>query len=98
MPRLHLPLDGPRLRSQGTRESCCALTWSGPKPPRWSHYNLYSSNHPGFTCDRSTIIASPDALEHVDWRAPAGRTYYKVTHVTLDGLESAPSNEVAVER
>jgi hypothetical protein len=90
MPRLHLPLDGPRLRSHGTRKSCCA--------PRWSHYNLYSSNHPGFACDRSTIIASPDAPEYVDWRAPAGPNYYKVTQVTLDGLESAPSNEMAVAR
>jgi fibronectin type 3 domain-containing protein len=74
------------------------LIWFDRKSPRWSHYNLYSSNHPGFACDRSTIIASPDAPEYVDWRAPAGPNYYKVTQVTLDGLESAPSNEMAVAR
>jgi hypothetical protein len=74
------------------------LIWSDRRSARWSHYNLYSSDHPGFACDRSTIIASPDAPHHLDWQAPPGRNYYRVTQVTLDGLESAPSNEVAAER
>ena len=87
-PTLHADAENGRPR----------LIWSDRRSPRWGHYNLYSSNHPGFACDRSTIIASPDAPEHVDWRAPAGRNCYKVTQVTLDGLESAPSNEVAAER
>jgi len=51
-----------------------------------------------FACDRSTLIASPDETEHLDWQAPAGRRYHKVTQVTLDGLESIPSDEVVVEQ
>jgi len=74
------------------------LVWSREKSPRWSHYNLYSSHSPDFACDRTTLIASPDEPEHLDWGAPAGRNCYRVTQVTLDGMESPPSNVVVVEQ
>ena len=52
----------------------------------------------GFTPGRETLIASPDGTEFLDWQALPGRNYYTVTQVTLDGLESEPSNEVSVQK
>jgi hypothetical protein len=73
------------------------LSWSGERSPRWWHYNLYCSDRPGFTPGQRSLLASPDEESYLDWRAPAGPKYYRVTQVTRDGLESAPSNEVRVE-
>jgi len=73
------------------------LTWSGKKDARWYHYNLYCGSAAGFTCDRAALVASPDAERHIDWSAPGGAKFYRVTQVTLDGLESEPSDAVAAE-
>ncbi len=73
------------------------LTVSGGRDARWSHYNIYCGGAAGFVCDRATIISSPEAAVHIDWSAPGGRKFYKATQVTLDGLESKPSDAVTVE-
>ena len=73
------------------------LTWTGDRDRRWYHYNVYCSAKPDAPADRRTLIASPDAETFLDWQAGGGDRYYTVTQVTLDGLESARSNEVRVE-
>ncbi|KPJ52010.1 MAG: hypothetical protein AMS16_06995 [Planctomycetes bacterium DG_58] len=74
------------------------LSWQGAKDERFHYYNLYCSRQAGFTPGRATLIASPDGTEFLDWQTLPGRNYYRVTQVTLDGLESAPSNEVSVQK
>ena len=74
------------------------LSWAGPKDGRFSHYNLYCDSRANLTPGRTTLIASPDAPERVNWQIQPGINWYKVTQVTLDGLESEPSNEVSVQK
>ena len=74
------------------------LSWRGTKDKRFSHYNLYYSRLPGCAPGRATLIASPDGTEFLDWQALPGRSYYRVTQVTLDGIESGSSNEVSVQK
>ena len=74
------------------------LSWRGAKSARFSHYNIYTSPQANVTPGQQTLLASPDAETFLDWRAPEGVHYYRVTQVTLDGLESPPSNEVSARR
>ena len=73
------------------------LSWEKSAHKRWSHFNLYCSDKAGFTPDHTTLVASPDANTFLDWQAGRGTRYYRVTQVSLDGLESKPSNEVKVD-
>jgi hypothetical protein len=73
------------------------LQWTADKDRRFSHFNVYGSAQAGFTPSQATLVASPDKPALLDWQAPAGKHYYRITQVTRDGLESAPSDEVAVE-
>lgn len=77
---------------------CVKLTWSGPRSSRWHHYNVYASDRADFRPSQATLIASPDRATWLDWQVrPGRRCGYKVTQVTLDGLESAGSNGAAAE-
>ena len=73
------------------------LSWSGERSKRFSHYNLYAGKAANFKCDRRTLIASPDREKYLDWHALPAEPFYKVTQVTRDGLESAPSNAAKAE-
>ena len=92
--RIVAPVPEPlELQGESVDGGHMKLSWAGPKSPRWHHYNIYCSDTAGFTPDRKTLIASPDRSEHLDWQG-RGKRYYRVTQVTLDGLESKPSNEI----
>ena len=72
------------------------LSWSGSKSSRWYHYNLYASDRADAPAGQAALIASPDGQTYLDWQAEPGQTlYYRVTQVTLDGLESEPSDPVS---
>ncbi len=80
-----------------TAEGGVKLTWRGKQDARWYHYNIYCGTEAGFTPDQKTLIASPDGNAYLDWQVTAGQTlYYKITQVTLDGIESDASNEVPI--
>ncbi len=82
--------------SAETDDGLAWLKWSGPKSPRWHHYNLYCSTDKDFTPSQATLIASPDRETYLDWQTePGPEYYYSVTQVTLDGLESPRSNTAA---
>jgi len=89
------PPEALRLSAAPAGEGQVRLSWERSKDRRISHYNLYCSDQPNFAPDRKTLIASPDVSEYLDWQAGSGRWYYRVSQVTLDGLESKPSNEVS---
>ena len=68
------------------------LTWTGGKSPRWSHYNVYVSGNADFKAGQAALVASPDRESYLDWQVkPGAKLAYRVTQVTRDGLESAPS-------
>ncbi|OGF50218.1 MAG: hypothetical protein A2231_01880 [Candidatus Firestonebacteria bacterium RIFOXYA2_FULL_40_8] len=73
------------------------LTWTASEDKRLYYYNIYCSNQPNFAADRKTLIGSPDTTSFLDWQSLKDKKYYKVTQVTLDGLESEPSNEIVIE-
>ena len=81
----------PSLTAATPTKDGVRLTWADVKDARWWHYNVYAADRPDFVCDRSTLVASPSEAGYLDWQAPTGRKCYRVTQVTLDGLESAPS-------
>lgn len=72
------------------------LSWNASKDKRFYYYNVYCSTKPNFNPSRKTLIGSPDSTKFLDWQAISGRKYYKVTQVTLDGIESEPSNEIEI--
>jgi len=87
----------PTLKGE-LREGYPQLAWACEKDKRFHHFNLYASTKPDFTPSRKTLIASPDGAGYLDWRAPAGGQFYRITQFTLDGLESAPSNAVELTK
>ncbi len=71
------------------------LSWTASDNPRFYYYNLYASDSADFEIGRATLVASPDTPSTLDWQAPSGQ-HYRVTQVTRDGLESAPSEVVSL--
>jgi len=89
--------EAPKLTAQADAQGRVRLSWSGKKDARWLCWNLYCGGQAGLPCGRKTLFASHDAEEYLDWQAPAGAKYYRATQLTLDGIESKPSNEVEVK-
>ena len=87
-----------QLKAEPAAAGQVKLSWTGDKSAQGSHFNVYCSDKADFAPDRATLIASPDGTEFLDWQAGSGTRYYRVKQVTMDGVESAPSNaaEVAV--
>ncbi len=75
------------------------LTWQGRQSKRWHHYNIYCSDKADFAPSRKTLIASPDGQSYLDWQVkPGAKLYYRITQVTIDGLESEASNAASAAR
>ena len=65
----------------------------------WPKYVTMPCNEEAnFTPSQRNLIASPDGNRYLDWQVkPGQKLYYRLTQVTLDGLESPASNEVSAE-
>ncbi len=90
--RVSANLPAQLLLSCQTQSGYPLLTWAASQDPRFYYYNLYVSDNPDFSPSRETLIASPDSTSYLDWQALEGTKYYKLTQVSLDGLESEASN------
>lgn len=67
------------------------LSWPLSQHPRFYYYNLYCVQETGDLPSQHNLIASPDKPDFLDWQTVGDCAYYKLTQVTLDGLQSTPS-------
>jgi len=70
------------------------LSWD-PSPDAWiAGYNVYRSDHPGGPINPALV---PDTWYTDEAPNPGGDYCYRVTAVSVDGVESDPSSEVCVD-
>jgi hypothetical protein len=83
------------LKAQASSPYAVKVAWPRPGGSTLHHYNVYCGEEKDFPVDQSTLIASPDRHECLDWGLKPGTTYYyRVTWVDRGGNESLPSPAV----
>jgi hypothetical protein len=97
---VHWPEQKPPrdIKARARSPYAVKVAWPGAAGEMLHHYNVYCGEEKDFTADQSTLVASPDEKECLDWGLEPGKTYYyRVTSVDRGGNESLPSPAVEVK-